>query len=318
MTRENSEAALIMTETERKLLELLVTGASSKSIADQMGLTDGTTRVYLHSLYKRIGVSNKTSAVTWYLETTRGQPAQLVMPTTTVETFGDRAVERDLHSALGMMEVFLGPYGRMWDMFVRLEGHQPLPANQREIRARARSLWEALLRGNFNESATFFDREGMARLFIESQSDAVVLSASLLLGGYTVRANKALASLKLKRGGSIGITVDEKAALTAIGDVVNESAVDSGLAALHHLAHRSLRRPVFRHLLMVALFHLYKGRNEVLMARDVGNAIWVEADAARTHLESTGDTTFPSDARIPEPPRVSKADVTRYLASLTG
>jgi DNA-binding CsgD family transcriptional regulator len=318
MTRETNEAALVITDTERKLLELLVTGASSKSIADQLGLKDGTTRVYLHSLYKRIGVNNKTSAVTWYLDTQRQRSPEVIKPATSVETFGDRAVERDLDSALGMMEVFLGPYGRMWDMLVHLEGQPPLSASQHEIRVRARRLWGALTRGDFTESATFFDREGVAKLFIESQSDAVVLTASLVLGGYSVRASKALASLKLKRGGSIGITVDEKAALTAIGDVVNESAVDSGLAALHRLAERSLQRPVFRHLLIVALFHLYKGRKELRLARDVGNAIWAEAEAARTHLESSGDMTFPPNARIPEPPRLPKADVTRYLASLTG
>jgi DNA-binding CsgD family transcriptional regulator len=317
MKPTTNETHPAMSETEKKLLELLVTGASSKSIAEQLGLKDGTTRVYLHSLYKRIGVNNKTSAVTWYLDTQR-TPVSADLPVAiNTETFGDRGVQGDLFSALGMMEVFLGPYGRMWDMLVQLEGettHGPAPI---AIRLRSRRLWNALMRGDFSESAAFFDREGLAKLFIESPSDAVVLAASLLLGGYTARASKALASLKLKRGHSIGITVDERVALTALGDVINETAVDNALAALHRLAERSIRRPVFRHLLIVVLFHLYKMRGANEHARDVGNAIWTEAEAARHHLQGMGDATFPPGAQLPAPPKLSKSEFTRYLASLT-
>jgi DNA-binding CsgD family transcriptional regulator len=315
MKRQSKESSPVISDTEKKLLELLVTGASSRSIAEQMGLKDGTTRVYLHTLYKRLGVNNKTSAVAWYLEQERAREKSVVPSLENVETFGDRAVKRDLLSSLGMMEVFLGPYGRMWDMLMQMEDAHA-PSDLAEIRVRSRQLWNALVRGDFAESASYFDKEGVAKLFIESQSDAVVLAVSLLLGGYTARATKAVASLKVKRGGSIGITVDEKCALNAIGELVNGVAVDSALAAMHHLTNHSAQRPVFRHLLIVALFHFYKIGGKFELARDVADTIWVEAETTRNHLQSMGDVTFPLEARLPAPPRLPKAEISRYLSKL--
>jgi DNA-binding CsgD family transcriptional regulator len=299
-----------LTETEQKILELLVTGASSKAIAAQLGYKDGTTRVYLHALYKRIGVSNKTSAVTWYLDLQRAGSVDSSKPAS-AETFGDRAIQSDLYSSLGMMEVFLGPYGKMWDMLTSLEGDGD---RAQELRCRSRQLWNAFVRGDFREAARYYDREGSAKLFVESPSDSVVLAASLLLGGYTARATKVTASLKLKRDGSIGITPDEKAALAAIGDFVEEIDADVALGALHRLADRGLRRPVFRHFLIVALFHAYCFRNDVARARDVANVVWAEAEAARVHLRSMGDMTFPAGPQLPPPPKLTRVELARYLA----
>jgi hypothetical protein len=59
---------------------------------------------------------------------------------------------------------------------------------------------------------------------------------------------------------------------------------------------------------------VYKIRGQTSLARDVGNAIWIEAEAARHQLQSVGDSTFPSDARIPAPPKLAKGEVARYLA----
>jgi DNA-binding CsgD family transcriptional regulator len=317
MNKTDPAATPRISETEQKILELLVTGASSKSIAAQLGYKDGTTRVYLHSLYKRIGVNNKTSAVTWYLATQRKPAYVAEQPRdASVETFGERSVRKDLLSALGIMEVFLGPHGRMWDTMMRLQGETPDAASLRDLRDRSRLLWNGLLAGDFAQSARYYDRDGIARLFVESPSDAVVLAMSLQLGGYTARACKAMSSLKLKRAGSIGITQDEKIALTAVADLIEVTTRDEGLAVLSRLADRNMQRPVFRHLLMVALFHIYKQRADWERAAATGNALWAEAEAAREHLQSMGDGTFAVEAKLPAPPRLPRSAVSDYLAKI--
>ena len=52
----------------QRMLELLAQGAGSKLIAKELGYQDGTMRVYLHNLYRKIGVANKTEAVIWFLK----------------------------------------------------------------------------------------------------------------------------------------------------------------------------------------------------------------------------------------------------------
>src|ERR1700733_13423634 len=55
----------------QRMLELLAEGASARVIARKLGYSEGTTRVYLHNLYRVIGVRNKTEAVIWHLNRTR-------------------------------------------------------------------------------------------------------------------------------------------------------------------------------------------------------------------------------------------------------
>ena len=57
----------------QRMLELLTQGGTSRIIARQMGYQEGTMRVYLHNLYRRIGVANKTEAVVWYLNRERSR-----------------------------------------------------------------------------------------------------------------------------------------------------------------------------------------------------------------------------------------------------
>jgi DNA-binding CsgD family transcriptional regulator len=58
----------ILTERDDTMLRLLAQGLSARAIADHVGLTYGTVRVYLCQLYERIGVANKTQAALWYAE----------------------------------------------------------------------------------------------------------------------------------------------------------------------------------------------------------------------------------------------------------
>ena len=74
MTKE-----FVIDTRSQRMLELLAQGAGSKLIAKELGYQDGTMRVYLHNLYRKLGVANKTEAVIWYLK--RGgsseRPAEL-------------------------------------------------------------------------------------------------------------------------------------------------------------------------------------------------------------------------------------------------
>ena len=58
MKNTHKDESYTLTETEKKMLALLVKGASSKKIAQSLGYKDGTARVYLSALYKHIGVAN--------------------------------------------------------------------------------------------------------------------------------------------------------------------------------------------------------------------------------------------------------------------
>jgi LuxR family maltose regulon positive regulatory protein len=51
-----------LTKKEKEVADLLAKGKSGPEIAKATGLTYGTTRVYLHAIYKKIGVRNRTEA----------------------------------------------------------------------------------------------------------------------------------------------------------------------------------------------------------------------------------------------------------------
>jgi DNA-binding NarL/FixJ family response regulator len=56
-----------LTPRERDVLTLLAEGASSKEIATKLGLTAGTVRAHLHTIYGKLGVENRTQAAVLYL-----------------------------------------------------------------------------------------------------------------------------------------------------------------------------------------------------------------------------------------------------------
>lgn len=52
-----------LTKREKQLLQLLVEGATNNQIAQMLGLSEGTVRVYLSTLYNKIGVASRVQAV---------------------------------------------------------------------------------------------------------------------------------------------------------------------------------------------------------------------------------------------------------------
>jgi DNA-binding CsgD family transcriptional regulator len=322
MNTPENKAIPHLSDTDKKMLELLLKGASGRLIAERLGYKEGTTRVYLHSLYKRIGVNNKTSAVTWYLDTIVTDDThadrEAANQAQRIKSFGDMAVRRGLLESLGFMGVFLGPYGRMWEVSHKLKETRAahLSPSDQQLRATARGMWESFLDGNFVEGKRQFDAGILPKLFVASPSDAVILTLMLVLGGYTSSARRAMSTLPAKKSGSLGVTVDELRALTATSDAVEKSN-DSAIVAIHQMIQSSTARPVFRHLLLAALFHLYRMRADNARASGVADALWAEAEGARAHLEAAGDRPLPPEAILPSPPAVAPAKINGYLEKLT-
>ena len=136
-------ADMNLDEKSLRMLELLSLGSSTREMASRMGYVEGTVRVYLHNLYRKLGVKNRTGAVVWYYSRQRqagaGAAAMDEAPADeAAEVFGDFALREGLDAALGSMSIFLGPQGRLWEVAMRLKG-QALDANARRSRERRRA-----------------------------------------------------------------------------------------------------------------------------------------------------------------------------------
>jgi DNA-binding CsgD family transcriptional regulator len=308
-------------DNDRRMLELLVQGGSSKSIAQNLGYKEGTIRVYLHELYKRIGVNNKTSAVTWYLEQTaqKGEPAAEVLggengSRVVAKSFGDMAARSNLLAALGVMSVFLGTYGKTWEVASRLKG-APLDDAKTQIRRkRSRLLWDALLKEDFGYGKALYESGITPKLFIDAPEDCVLLGCLLLIGGYTNAANRVMAALPQKRNGSLGITLSEHTLLAALRDALYGES-DDAVASLHHLVTENSFQQTFKHVAMVALYYAYRQRRDLRRAEAVADAIWAEAETIRLHLQAVGEKILFADAALPEPPQTVHA-VSTYLENI--
>jgi DNA-binding CsgD family transcriptional regulator len=297
-----------------RMLELLAEGASAREVAKKMGYSEGTTRVYLHNLYKAIGVRNKTEAAIWQLSRTRGSappeehPEPVLGPAATRETFGDMALAEDLYSALGIMSTFLGPYGHVWEAGLRLKG---TPIDEKSVmrRAQARLLWRALLKGDFGYAKTLHD-EGIAeRMLLDQPSDAVLVACVLTIGGFSAAAQKLSAQLQNRRRPGAGVSQREVSLLSAVEGALGHQA-EAGLASLHHAA-ESASAPVLRQVAMVCLFHAYRARKDGTRAHATANAIWSEAEKTRQQLEAMGVRPLARDAALPHPTRATAKATSR-------
>lgn len=299
----------------QRMLELLAQGGTSRVIARQMGYQEGTMRVYLHNLYRRIGVANKTEAVVWYLNRERSREdvkaVQSAQRPGSGDLFGDMAVEEDLFTALGVMSHFIGPYGRIWEVGQRLEGKE-LDARALERRARGRLLWRALLKGDWAYGKRMYDADLSAALVLDAPSDAVLLAALLLAGGYTLAADRLVSQLTDKRKTGPGATARESALIRSLREVFCENDAQA-LAGIHKAATEK-SAAALRQVAMVALFHAYKARGDLVRARQAANAIWTEAEGGRKQLLAMGERALGADTALPAPSKAGareKAAVTR-------
>lgn len=308
---------------ELKMLELLAQGGSSKSMALNMGFKEGTMRVYMHHLYRKLGVNSKTRAVTWYLanvsrdvDGSADDNAQAHGPAGE-ETFGDMALRTNLLASLGVMSMFFGAFGRMWEVATRLKGGA-LDAETEKIRRTSRQLWEALLAGDFAHAKRLYDRGVAPKLFIDSPSDCLLVAMMLLIGGYSNAANQVISQLKRREKGRLGISGDEYKMIRALRDAVDPLSgnADNALASLYHMAAESNSQPVFKHAAMTALFYVYQERKELEHASSTANAICAEAEGVRQHLQAMGEKPLYKDASLPPPGNLAKTELHVYLKQL--
>lgn len=61
-TERSPDAVPDLTPRQRDVLELIVQGLSNKEIARALGLAEGTVRVHMTSMFRSLGVSNRTAA----------------------------------------------------------------------------------------------------------------------------------------------------------------------------------------------------------------------------------------------------------------
>lgn len=278
--------AVVVGSKEQQLLELLAQGGSTRALARKMGHSEGTVRVYLHRLYRTLGVRNRTEAVLWHLHrgcAAKPAPVREVPPVASLadESFGEVALREGLLGALGIMESFIGPYGRVWQAGVRLKGG-PVDGQVLARRGPARALWRALLQGDFAYGKRIHD-EG-ASLQGASPAEGVLLALLLHLGGYS-RAADQVTSRLLKRSEQ-ALSAREAQLLRMVRGAIHDKPVEC-LPGLQRLAAPGAA-VVLRHLSLAALFHLYCAGRDPDRARAVAEAIWAEADAARSQLEAMG------------------------------
>ena len=58
--KERAERAPALTPRERELVDLVRQGLRNRDIAAQLGVTEGTVKVYLHAIFDKLGVDNRT------------------------------------------------------------------------------------------------------------------------------------------------------------------------------------------------------------------------------------------------------------------
>ena len=308
---------------ELQMLELLAQGGTSKSMAQNMGFKEGTMRVYMHHLYRKLGVNSKTRAVTWYLANASRDvdgSADGITPASGPageESFGDMALRINLLASLGVMNMFFGAHGRMWEVARRLKG-AAMDADTDQARRTSRQLWEALLAGDFAYGKRLYDRGVTPKLFIDSPQDCLLVAIMLLAGGYSNAANQLIVQLKRREKGRLGISGNEYKMIRALRDAFHPQSEnsDNALASLYHMAAENNSKPVFKHAVMTSLFYVYKERQDLERASGTANAIWAEAEGVRQHLQAMGEKPLYKDASLPQPADLAATELHGYLEKL--
>ena len=59
-TKDRAARAPSLTPRERDLVDLVRQGLRNRDIAAKLGVTEGTVKVYLHAIFDKLGVDNRT------------------------------------------------------------------------------------------------------------------------------------------------------------------------------------------------------------------------------------------------------------------
>ena len=60
MAQERAASAPPLTRRERELVDLVRQGLRNRDIASELGVTEGTVKVYLHAIFDKFNVENRT------------------------------------------------------------------------------------------------------------------------------------------------------------------------------------------------------------------------------------------------------------------
>ena len=66
-----------LTPRERTIVTFVAQGQRNRDIACELGITEGTVKVYLHSLYQKLGIENRTELAVLVLKQGKGPGSQL-------------------------------------------------------------------------------------------------------------------------------------------------------------------------------------------------------------------------------------------------
>lgn len=294
------KAVVTLDVRSRRMLELLARGAGSKVIAKELGYRDGTMRVYLHNLYRKLGLANKTEAVIWYLKQ-HGEVAPAHNSTKPAPRFedpiGDMAVREGLYAMLGAMGQLIGPWNRIWEVGAKLAGDVgDIPPEG----LRARSQWNALLKGDFVAGKTVFEANEYLSFSSDDRngtSHLVYLAAVLAAGGYSYAARQLFSKVTDRRRSGSRLTDRDAALLHAALDTFEGG---DGLSRLRKTA-EGASSPAHRQLAMALVFHAAMARRDAQLARQAASWLWKEAENARRELQGMGDATF-ATALTPKAP----------------
>ncbi|MBL8515209.1 MAG: helix-turn-helix transcriptional regulator [Betaproteobacteria bacterium] len=280
---------------DKQLLELLAAGLPGKDIAKKLDLSEGTTRVYLHNLYAKIGVKGRAEAMVLHnrakaaevrnkLETLAA--GALVAPRKLDESAGDIAVRTGLLSSLGAMSCFLGPHSRAWEISVRLKG-ETMGDDLRRRRMDSRRLWEALLGGDWPYAKQAAENGAIADFLIASPADYAVACCMLALGGFQVAGEM----IKLHEGRGGALHMLKKSESNLVQMTLASSLSKDGPASdfLRSQLKAFATNLPFKHLAMVVAYHLCLKRKDENGAVEIANALWKEAESQRQHLLEMGD-----------------------------
>ncbi len=66
--QQRSKRSRALTPREHEIVDLVIAGLSNKEIAQRLNLVEGTVKVYLHEIYQKVGVKNRTALAALLLQ----------------------------------------------------------------------------------------------------------------------------------------------------------------------------------------------------------------------------------------------------------
>jgi len=250
----------ILSARDTRLWELVSTGSSGKAIAEQMGMRAGTIRVYLHNLYKTLGVHNKSEAAVLYVnmrELESRPAAEATAPL--LKSFGDFAYETNLAAALGADIAYLGVHGLL-EGALPAASHKAAEKITTKDRIKVRALWEAMIAGNFSVARDLYESGEVP--FTDQPVSGLVTAVMLTVGGYS-RAAMVYSKVFLRKRATQVLSERDAMLLLAVTDAVERRKP----AAFSYLARVAALRPNDAHdwemqLAQFALYYIYRIHGE--------------------------------------------------------